>query len=80
MMLLLRLILLLLIVRAVLIFVRGAISGAKGEPKIGPAGVQLMRDPVCGVYVSPATALTLRSGSGTAYFCSEKCREAWRDS
>ena len=81
MILLLRLILLLLIVRAVLVLVRGVISGAKGEPTIGPAsGVQLMRDPVCGVYVSPATALTLRSGTGTAYFCSEKCRQAWRPS
>jgi YHS domain-containing protein len=81
MLLLLRLVLLLLIVRAVLILVRGVISGVKGEPKIGPAaGVQLMRDPVCGVYVSPQTALTLRSGTGTAYFCSEQCRQAWRAS
>jgi len=82
MLLLLRLILLLVIIRAVLMLVRGVMQGAKGDvaaggPRMGQS-VQLMRDPVCGVYVSPAKALTEQSGVGIAYFCSERCRQAWR--
>jgi len=37
-----------------------------------------MRDPVCGVYVSPSKAITEQSGVGVAYFCSERCRQEWR--
>jgi YHS domain-containing protein len=79
MLLLLRIVLIILIIRAVLMLVRGVIDGASGERKgvVPPKGVQLVRDPVCGVYVSPSNALTERSGVGTAYFCSEKCRRAW---
>ena len=39
---------------------------ASGEPR----PVKLVRDPVCGTYVSPDSAIT----DGTNYFCSEKCR------
>jgi YHS domain-containing protein len=41
------------------------------------SAVQLVRDPVCGVFVVPGTALTSGSGTGTRYFCSEKCRQQW---
>jgi YHS domain-containing protein len=82
MLLLLRLILLLFIVRAVLMLVRGVMQGISGEAGGGSRGsrpsVQLMRDPVCGVYVSPSKAITEQSGVGVAYFCSERCRQAWR--
>ena len=80
MLLILRFVLLLLIVRAVLMLVRGVIQGANGDGSVTspPQGVQLVRDPICGVYVTPTKAITERSGVGTAYFCSEKCRQAWR--
>ena len=39
------------------------------------SGVQLVRDPVCGVFVVPGQALTTGTGTATQYFCSEKCRE-----
>jgi YHS domain-containing protein len=39
-----------------------------------PQAVKLVRDPVCGTYVSPDTAI----GDGSHYFCSEKCREEFR--
>jgi YHS domain-containing protein len=79
MLLILRIILLLLIIRAVLMLVRGVIQGATaGGPQQSPAHRgQLLRDPVCGVYVTADKAITERSGAGTAYFCSEKCRQAW---
>ena len=36
--------------------------------------VGLVRDPICGTFVLPSTALTSGSGANTRYFCSEKCR------
>jgi uncharacterized protein len=80
MLLILRIVLLLLIIRAVLMLVRGVIQGANADGRVASPrqGVQLVRDPICGVYVTPTKAITERSGAGTAYFCSEKCRQAWR--
>ena len=43
---------------------------ASGEPR----PVKLVRDPVCGTYVSPDSAIS----DGTNYFCSEKCRDEFR--
>jgi len=43
---------------------------ATGEPR----AVKLVRDPVCGTYVSPSLAIA----DGKNYFCSEKCREEYR--
>jgi YHS domain-containing protein len=42
--------------------------GAKGQ------SVGLVRDPTCGTFVLPSSAVTSGSGSNTRYFCSEKCR------
>jgi YHS domain-containing protein len=75
--LLLFLILLALAVRALSRLVSGIVEGAGYRREIGP-GVKLVRDPVCGVYVVPAQALTSGSGGEVRYFCSEKCRRAWR--
>jgi YHS domain-containing protein len=81
--LLLGLILVLFIIRAVLMLARGIMQGASGQTAgpgqpAGRASVQLMRDPVCGVYVSPSKAITEQSGVVIAYFCSERCRQAWK--
>ena len=38
-----------------------------------PQAVKLVRDPVCGTYVSPDTAIT----DGKHYFCSDKCRNEY---
>ena len=80
--LLLGLILFLFVIRAVLMLVRGVMQGVNGQTGGGApqarASVQLMRDPVCGVYVSPTKAITEQSGVGIAYFCSERCRQEWK--
>ena len=75
----LRLVVFLLILRAVWLLVKGILEGA-GYRQVGqvPPAVKLVRDPVCGVFVMPSKALTARSGDETAYFCSEKCRRQWR--
>jgi YHS domain-containing protein len=75
-----RILLVLLIIRAVWRLLGGIIQGAAS---VGPAGskqggVALVRDPVCGTYVVPTRALSARAGDDDiAYFCSEKCRAAF---
>jgi YHS domain-containing protein len=39
---------------------------------------KLVADPVCGTYISTATAHSLTEGEKTFYFCSEECRLQFR--
>jgi YHS domain-containing protein len=79
MQLILRLVLMLVIVRAIWMLVRGVLEGMEtGSHPAPPPSVQLVRDPICGVYLVPSKALTASRGTGTAYFCSEKCRQQWQ--
>ncbi|HSC28689.1 MAG TPA: hypothetical protein VLD67_15540 [Vicinamibacterales bacterium] len=75
----LRILLILLVIRALWKLLKGVLEGAgyRQVDGVPPAGVRLVRDPVCGVYVSPARALVARAGGETAYFCSEECRRQW---
>ncbi len=50
--------------------------GGKGPKRQTP--VKLVRDPVCGTYVAPASAVSLTAGGETLYFCSEECRSKYR--
>jgi YHS domain-containing protein len=38
---------------------------------------QMVRDPVCGVYIPEQGALIERRGDETYYFCSEACRSSF---
>jgi len=69
--------LLILIARAFWRVVDGIIAGASGQAPGGRGQarpVKLIRDPVCGTFVAPATARSLTAGGQTHYFCSEECR------
>jgi uncharacterized protein len=73
----------LLILRALGKALAGLIAGASPDPRPrgGPPerGVQMVRDPVCGTFLPPDAALSLAErGGGVRYFCSEKCRDAYR--
>jgi YHS domain-containing protein len=71
-------ILLLIVARIFWRLVDGIIEGATGRPRRQVrSGVKLQRDPVCGTYVSPGSALSLTGGGTTQYFCSEKCRNEY---
>jgi YHS domain-containing protein len=48
---------------------RRAPSRGQGAP------VKLARDPVCGTWVSPRDARSLKTGSAVTYFCSDECRQ-----
>lgn len=43
-----------------------------------PLGGELKKDPVCGTYVSAATALQEKIKGETVYFCSKECREKFK--
>ena len=75
---LLRLIFVWFIVRGLVRLVRGIAQGMQ-EPRAPqpPGAVPLVRDPVCGTFVVPASALSLGSGAQTRFFCSERCRRAY---
>lgn len=70
-------ILIIFLVRALSHLFRGMLDGAGYTRGGGTPSVPLVRDPVCGVFVVPAKALTSGSGAATKYFCSETCRRAW---
>jgi YHS domain-containing protein len=56
-----------------------AAGGGSTRPR-PPAqrALKLTRDPVCGTFVSPASAVALTTGDVTHHFCSEACRDAFR--
>ena len=59
----------------------GVLAGMRGElPRGRPSTsrVHMERDPVCGTFVVPATAVPLAEGGGVVYFCSITCRDAYR--
>jgi YHS domain-containing protein len=75
----LQILLILAVIRALWRLGKGMLEGAGYQRVDGPknVGVKLERDPVCGTYVSPSTALVLRMGGETRYFCSDRCRRTW---
>jgi YHS domain-containing protein len=53
----------------------GVIEAFGGLPSKGKSPVKLVKDPVCGTWVSPRESLGLRAGDSTHYFCSDACRK-----
>ena len=71
-------ILLLIVARLFWRVIDGVLEGVSGQPRRQVrSGVRLHRDPVCGTFVSPGSALSLTAGGTTQYFCSEKCRNEY---
>jgi YHS domain-containing protein len=67
-----------LVLRGIVRLVRGVAEGLQGPPAPRPPkAVPLVRDPVCGTYVVPSTALSSGAGSQTKFFCSENCRRTY---
>jgi YHS domain-containing protein len=53
-------------------------AGATSARRRRPSPVKLVKDPVCGTFVAPDGALSLAAKSGTKYFCSDACRQAYQ--
>ena len=43
-----------------------------------PVGGELKKDPVCGTFISTATAIQKKAGGETYYFCSAECRDKFK--
>jgi hypothetical protein len=73
----------LFIARAAWKLVQGFMEGYAG-PANPPGGarpgqsVHMSRDPVCGTFVIPNSALAIREGSRQVFFCSAVCRDKYR--
>jgi YHS domain-containing protein len=52
-------------------------AGRSPRPARERPGGTLVRDPQCGTYIPPSSALKLVTAGDTQYFCSEKCRDAY---
>ena len=40
---------------------------------------EMVKDPVCGTYVEKDSAITVKNGDQTLYFCSYECRQKYID-
>ncbi len=71
-----------LIARSFWTFVGSLVEGASAPPRrrsrTPDRGVPMVRDPVCGTFVVPSSALALAEGGRSLYFCSERCRQAYK--
>lgn len=76
---LLILVLIAFVARAFWRVVDGILEGARSSPR-AKGGELMVRDPVCGTYLPPSTALTAGHGVAIRYFCSEACRSKFRES
>jgi len=70
------------VARAFWRLVDGVVDGVKGQPRgtgrVPSRGVAMVRDPVCGTFVLPDRNRMISDGRTPVYFCSEKCRDAYR--
>jgi uncharacterized protein len=72
--------LILLLFRALGRFLGGLLQGMGAAPRREPRagrGAQMVRDPVCGTFVLPGSAIAVRDAAGVHHFCSEKCRQTF---
>jgi len=53
-------------------------SGSRPSPGASSGG-ELRKDPVCGTFISTATAFQKFSQGQTYYFCSTECRDKFQD-
>ena len=77
---LLRLILIVLAALFLYRLLRAALARPSGGPRARPGGRvidrgEMVRDPVCGMFLPREDALTLRVGSRVEHFCSPECRD-----
>jgi len=70
------------VARAIWRLIDGIVAGAGGRTRgtsVPERGVSMVRDPVCGTFVVPERAVTIVDGRTTVCFCSDACRDTYRD-
>jgi YHS domain-containing protein len=76
------------VVRSILGIITKAVSGQSDPspgrtgkppgPPSSPSGGELKKDPVCGTFISTATAFQKFANGQTYYFCSTECRDKFK--
>ena len=69
------------VARAFWRLVDGVVEGMTGRPagtEREIPGVQMARDPVCGTFVVPGSAVVVIDGRRQLFFCSNACRDKYR--
>lgn len=53
---------------------------ARAKPREAPRPIaeELKKDPVCGTFIAPSSAIRKTLGGETYYFCSAECRDKFR--
>jgi len=79
----LEIVFILLAARAVWRLVGGIVQGMTGATppravRTPEQAVQMVRDPVCGIFVLPDRAVTVSDGRERVHFCSTTCRDKYR--
>ncbi len=59
-------------------FVGGGAPAQQAKRPSVPSGGELKKDPVCGTFISQATAVQKRVAGQVYYFCSGECRDKFR--
>lgn len=55
-------------------------KGTSASPSREKVEGHMYKDPQCGTYVARSLAVPLKRGDQTEYFCSEECRDRYRES
>ena len=56
----------------------GGTTSSRAQKRRRAAPVKLVRDPVCGTWVSPNNSRFVQVGDATHYFCSDDCRQKFQ--
>jgi YHS domain-containing protein len=75
--LILKLVLAILVLRALMRLFKGMVDGLRGT-STAPRSVALVRDPICGTFVLPERSISVADARGRVFFCSEACRDKYR--
>ena len=60
------------------LFQPDSLKSMPGRPPPAEMGGELKKDPVCGTFISAATAIKKDVRGETYYFCSPECRDRFR--
>lgn len=60
------------------LFGKQALQRPSSPPRPDPDGEEMVHDPQCGTYVPRSAALSDRIGNQTLFFCSDACRQSYR--
>ena len=75
------------VIRSILGIITKTFGGSNSSPQAGASGSrpssqssggELKKDPVCGTFISTATAFQKSTAGQTYYFCSTECRDKFK--